>query len=212
MKLIRKTNEAEMILEFLKGELNSKRFNEDLNNAINELGLDSSIILNGNIEDEQENNDRLKIMKKFRGYPDEELFERFPNIEEWKFLELNESDIDNIYYIDYDYWNELSNGTSKPVETAKVIKSGKEIYEVSNQPFLDGVEYNKTNKFPPVILITCNNEKYLIIEGHSRMTVYGFNSNKLNGTYAYVGYTTEEEMKKYDPRMLTGEEVKTRKY
>ncbi|MBP3461141.1 MAG: hypothetical protein J6K21_01860 [Bacilli bacterium] len=212
MKLIRKTNEAEMILEFLKGELNSKRFNEDLNNAINELGLDSSIILNGNIEDEQENNDRLKIMKKFRGYPDEELFERFPNIEEWKFLELNESDIDNIYYIDYDYWNELSNGTSKPVEAAKVIKSGKEIYEVSNQPFLDGVEYNKTNKFPPVILITCNNEKYLIIEGHSRMTVYGFNSNKLNGTYAYVGYTTEEEMKKYDPRMLTGEEVKTRKY
>lgn len=212
MKLIRKTNEAEMILEFLKGELNSKRFNEDLNNVINELGLDSSIILNGNIEDEQENNDRLKIMKKFRGYPDEELFERFPNIEEWKFLELNESDIDNIYYIDYDYWNELSNGTSKPVEAAKVIKSGKEIYEVSNQPFLDGVEYNKTNKFPPVILITCNNEKYLIIEGHSRMTVYGFNSNKLNGTYAYVGYTTEEEMKKYDPRMLTGEEVKTRKY
>ena len=212
MKLIRKTNEAEMILEFLKWELNSKRFNEDLNNAINELGLDSSIILNGNIEDEQENNDRLKIMKKFRGYPDEELFERFPNIQEWKFLELNESDIDNIYYIDYDYWNELSNGTSKPVEAAKVIKSGKEIYEVSNQPFLDGVEYNKTNKFPPVILITCNNEKYLIIEGHSRMTVYGFNSNKLNGTYAYVGYTTEEEMKKYDPRMLTGEEVKTRKY
>ena len=201
MNLIRKTNEAEMILEFLKGELNLKRFNEDLN-----------IILNGNINDDQENIDRLKIMKKFRGYPDEELFERFPKIEEWKYLELNEKDIDNIYYIDYDYWNELSNGTSKPVEAAKVIKSGKEIYEVSNQPFLDGVEYNKTNKFPPVILITCNNEKYLIIEGHSRMTVYGFNSNKLNGTYAYVGYTTEEEMKKYDPRMLTGEEVKTRKY
>ncbi len=212
MNLIRKTNEAEMILEFLKGELNSKRFNEDLNNAINELGLDSNIILNGNINDDQENIDRLKIMKKFRGYPDEELFERFPKIEEWKYLELNEKDIDNIYYIDYDYWNKLSNGTSKPVEAAKVIKSGKEIYEVSNQPFLDGVEYNKINKFPPVILITCNDEKYLIIEGHSRMTVYGFNPSKLNGTYAYVGYTTEEEMKKYDQRMLTGEEVKTRKY
>jgi len=212
MNLIRKTNEAEMIFEFLKGELNSKRFNENLNNTINELGLDSNIILNGNINDDQENIDRLKIMKKFRGYPDEELFERFPKIEEWKYLELNEKDIDNIYYIDYDYWNELSNGTSKPVEAAKVIKSGKEIYEVSNQPFLDGIEYNKINKFPPVILITCNDEKYLIIEGHSRMTVYGFNPSKLNGTYAYVGYTTEEEMKKYDQRMLTGEEVKTRKY
>ena len=205
MKLIRNCNEEEMILEFLKGELNSKRFNEALNIAINTLGLDSNIILNGNINDDQENIDRLKIMKNFRGYPDEELFERFPKIVEWKYLELNEKDIDNIYYIDYSYWNELSNGTSKPIEAAKVIKSGKMIYEVSNQPFLDGVEYKKTNEFPPVILITCNDEKYLIIEGHSRMTVYGFNPSKLNGTYAYVGYTTEEEMKKYDPRMISAE-------
>lgn len=205
MKLIRNCNEEEMILEFLKGELNSKRFSEALNIAINTLGLDSNIILNGNINDDQENIDRLKIMKNFRGYPDEELFERYPKIVEWKYLELNEKDIDNIYYIDYSYWNELSNGTSKPIEAAKVIKSGKMIYEVSNQPFLDGVEYNKTNEFPPVILITCNDEKYLIIEGHSRMTVYGFNPSKLNGTYAYVGYTTEEEMKKYDPRMISAE-------
>ena len=205
MKLIRNCNEEEMILEFLKGEINSKRFNEALNIAINTLGLDSNIILNGNINDDQENIDRLKIMKNFRGYPDEELFERFPKIVEWKYLELNEKDIDNIYYIDYSYWNELSNGTSKPIEAAKVIKSGKMIYEVSNQPFLDGVEYNKTNEFPPVILITCNDEKYLIIEGHSRMTVYGLNPSKLNGTYAYVGYTTEEEMKKYDPRMISAE-------
>ena len=146
MKLVRKTTEEEMILAFLKGELNSKRFNDDLKNALNELGLDANIILNGNIEDGQENLDRLKIMKEFRGYPDEKLFKRFPKIDEWKLVELSESDIDNIYYIDYDYWNELSNGTSKPVEAAKVIKSGVEIYGVSNRPFLEGVEYNKTNK------------------------------------------------------------------
>lgn len=212
MRLIRKTNEAEMILEFLKGELNSSRFNEDLNRTIRELGLSTNIIITGTIENDTENIDRLKIMKKFRGYPNEKLFENFPKINEWKYCGLNEKDIDDIYYIDYDYWNELSNGTSKPVEAAKVINNGIEIYEVSNQPFLDGVEYNKTNKFPPVILITCNNEKYLIIEGHSRMTIYGFNPSKLNETYAYVGYTTNEEMRKYDQRMLTGEEVRTRKY
>lgn len=147
MKFIRNSNESEMILEFLKGELNSKRFNKDLNNVISELGIDSNIILNGKIGDEQENIDRLKIMNKFRGYPNKKLFERFPKIKEWKFLELNEKDIDNIYYIDYDYWNKLSNGTSKPVEAAKVINSGKEIYGISNQPFLDGVEYNKKRLF-----------------------------------------------------------------
>ncbi|MDD4547976.1 MAG: hypothetical protein PHI05_04470 [Bacilli bacterium] len=198
--MIRKTSESEMILEFLKGEFNSRRFNKDLIKALMTLKLDSSIIVNGNISNKKENFDRLKIMKIFRGYPDDGLFERFPKIDEWKFMELNEKDIDNIYYIDYDYWNELSNGTSKPIEAAKVIKNGKEIFGVSNQSFLDGVEYNKTNTFPPVILITCNDEKYLIIEGHSRMTIYGFNPSKMNGTYAYIGYTTEERMKKYDKR------------
>ncbi|MFR5904436.1 MAG: hypothetical protein ACLUGB_06070 [Bacilli bacterium] len=44
------------------------------------------------------------------------------------------------------------------------------------------------------------------------MTIYGFNQSKLNGTYAYVGYTTENEMRKYDQRMLVGENVKTRKF
>ena len=53
MKLIRKANEDEMILEFLKGELNSKRFNGSLDNIINDLGLDSSIIFNGNIKNKK---------------------------------------------------------------------------------------------------------------------------------------------------------------
>ena len=62
-----------------------------------------------------------------------------------------------------------------------------------------------------MILITCNDEKYLIIEGHSRMTIYAFVPHKLEGTYAYVGYCSPEEMKKYDARMLTGESLKSRK-
>ena len=136
-----------MILEFLKGKLNSKRFNGSLDNIINDLRLDSSIIFNGNIRNKKENLDRLNIMKKFRGYPDNGLFENFPKISEWKYLELDEKDIDNIYYIDYDYWNELSNGTSKPVEAAKVINSGREIYNVSNHHFLMVLSITKQINF-----------------------------------------------------------------
>ena len=43
MKTIKHSSEDEMILEFLKGEYNSKRFNNDLINAINKLNLDSKI-------------------------------------------------------------------------------------------------------------------------------------------------------------------------
>ena len=211
MKLIKDTNESEMILQFLKGELNSNRFNNDLNKVLNNLNIDCNIITNGNILNLEENKLRLKIMKEYRGYPDKELFERFPKVIDWKYVSLSEEDLDNIYYIDYDYWNLLSNNTSRPSEAVKVIKNGIEVYDVSNQPFLDGVEYLKNNIFPPVILLTCNDEKYLIIEGHSRMTIYAFMPNKLNGTYAYIGYCSEDEMKEYDIRMLKGEPVRSRK-
>lgn len=208
MEKIRVSNEDEMILEFLKGEIKSKRFNEKLKETLKILNLDSNIINDGNILDAEENLLRLKIMKIFRGYPNEELFEKFPKIYEWNLMKLKSQDIDNIYYIDYDYWNELSNGTSKPTEAVKVIKSGKEIYGVSNKQFYDGKKYIKENKFPPVILITCNDEKFLIIEGHFRMTVYGFDPSKLDGTFAYVGYCKQDEMEKYDARMLSYNYIK----
>ena len=44
------------------------------------------------------------------------------------------------------------------------------------------------------------------------MTIYAFDSSKLEGTYAYIGHCTEEEMKKYDIRMLPHESLKSRKY
>ena len=76
MKIVRNSNEDEMILEFLKGEYNSKRFNNDLINAINKLNLDSKIILEGNLLSNEENKSRKEIMGLFRGYPDKELFKK----------------------------------------------------------------------------------------------------------------------------------------
>ena len=40
MEVVRKSSENEMILEFLKGELNSNRFNSDLNDSLNKLNVD----------------------------------------------------------------------------------------------------------------------------------------------------------------------------
>lgn len=63
MKRINKITEEEMILEFLKGEFNSNRFNEDLKNALIKLNLNSDIISNGDLTNKKENLERLKIMK-----------------------------------------------------------------------------------------------------------------------------------------------------
>lgn len=200
-----------MILEFLKGEITSVRFNKKLNNVLNKLKYKKELILNGDLSKENENVKRKNIMFHFRGYPTNELFENFPNIDAWDFVKFDENDLDNIYYIDYDYWNELSNNTSKSKEAAEIIRSGKEIYEVSNEPFINGAKLVDKISFPPVILITSNDKKYLIVEGHSRMTIYGMRPDKFKGTYGFIGHCTNLEMLKYDSRMTELEDSFSKK-
>ena len=201
MKIIRESSENEMILEFLKGELSSKRFSQNLLNILNELNIDKDILIKGDINSKEQNIIRKQIIHKFRGYPNKELFNNFPKIESWNLVEFDTSDLDNIYYINYDYWNELSNNTSKPKTAAKNIMEGIEIYDVSNKSYLDGLKFLEHNLFPPIILITCNSKKYLVIEGHSRVTIYALNPQKFDKTLGFVGVCSKEEMKKYDNRM-----------
>lgn len=202
MKVIRDSSEDEMILEFLKGELSSVRFHEKLNSVLEELRLDSSIITHGNLLSDDENISRKKVMKYFRGYPDQELFFHFPKIYQWKYVEFSGEDINHIFYINYDYWNELSNNTSMPTEAAKNVIQGVSVFGVSNQSYLDGAKNAFSHDFPPIILITCNDSKFLLIEGHSRATIYGMVPESFDKTYGYVGYCTEDDMKLYDERMI----------
>ena len=88
-----------MILTFLKGEITSQRFNEKLNNILNELGYKKELILDGDVSNQNENVQRKNIMIKFRGYPTKELFKNFPKIAHWDLVEFDKNDLNNIYYI-----------------------------------------------------------------------------------------------------------------
>ena len=119
MKEIRSSSEDEMILEFLRGEYVSTRFKKNLQKVLQEWKIDPNIIVNGNIHLQKQNRVRKKLLSMFRGYPNKELFKRYPKNIEWKYVQFDEDDIDKIYYINYDYWNELSKHTSKPLEAAR---------------------------------------------------------------------------------------------
>ncbi|MBO5825189.1 MAG: hypothetical protein J6R03_01040 [Treponema sp.] len=202
MQIIRSATQAEVVLSFLQGEFESSRFGEELRHVLDFFGFSHSLISDGDFCDTKQNEDRLKVFKKFRGFPDQELFERFPQNIEWNYVQFSKDDFFNCFYINYSYWNELSDFTSKPTSACKNILAGKEVFDVSNENFLRGKELLGKMNFPPVILISCNLQKNLIIEGHSRMTIYGFNPDFFEGTFGYVGKVSPEEMKLYDSRMI----------
>ena len=203
MRILRDASEEEMVLTFLREELDSVRFREQILGALKDTEESEELILDGDITNEKQNILRRKVLGVFRGYPDRNIFENYPADITWKYAVFEVADLDKLRYVDYDYWNELSKGTSSPVNAAETICNGEEIYGVSNQYYLDGkemLEHGMT--FPPLIVLTCGNERYLILEGHCRATAYALLPEMFDGTEAYIGFCSAKALRRKSSRLF----------
>ncbi|MDE6592985.1 MAG: hypothetical protein K2K57_07980 [Oscillospiraceae bacterium] len=199
MKILRTSSEAEMISEFLKAEYRSERFSEQIKKAMKELLLDESIILSEDLNNTNENIARKKLLGEFRGYGlNRELFENFPNEIQWSLCNFVSDDLNNIRYIDYSYWNELSKGTHSPLIAAQTILNGIEIYGQSNEGFLKAAEFIKSGgKFLRPILLTADSKHFVIVEGHLRITAFALVPEHFNNAQCLVGKCSSDDLKKW---------------
>lgn len=197
MKILRESSESEMILEFLKAESTSERFSGQLKKAMEGLGFDQEIISKADLQSEIQNAQRKKLLGVFRGYGEgRELFERFPTqFMEWSLCSFSELDLENIQYIDYSYWNELSAGTRKPLAAAETVRKGIRIFDVSNDRFLRATEYIEGGgTFPKLFFVTSDYESFVIVEGHLRMTAYALVPKYFDKVEVIVAKCGREEL------------------
>jgi hypothetical protein len=199
MKKIKPSSEHEMVCEFLKMELGSKRFGDEIRTALSDHEIKSDIITNGNLLSEHENALRAKILNRTRGYRSEGIFENYPPTINWFWTVFNEDDLNKIFYIEYSYWNELSNYTGSPLEAAKTIQSGRTVYDVPNDGAVEGaMKLRKGIIFPPMIFLTDIEEsRFIILEGHGRMTAYGLIPELFKNISVLLGYCKHEELNKW---------------
>ena len=189
MKILRKSSEAEMICEFLRTEFVSDRFSEQLKKAMNTLSIDEQLLLLADLENEDENALRKDLLGEFRGYSrNKELFENFPSQIEWSMCSFSEEDLAKIRYIDYSYWNELSAGTRSPLTAAKQVRKGITIYGQSTDGFLQAAKYIENGgRFQNMIFLTADFNRFVIVEGHLRMTAYALMPNYFDNIHCIVG-------------------------
>lgn len=199
MNILRASSEAEMIAEFLKAEYCSERFSEQIKEAMKELLLDDKIILSADLNNDDENTARKKLLGEFRGYGlNRELFERFPADITWSLCNFVSDDLSKIRYIDYSYWNELSQGTKSPLTAAQTILNGTEIYEQSNGGFIKAAEFIKSgSKFFRPILLTSDFEHFVIVEGHLRITAFALVPEYFNNVECFVGNCNNDDLKNW---------------
>ncbi len=189
----KKITENIMILEFLKAELDSSRFKNKLTEGLNKLNANTEIITNADLKNEEENQTRKKLFNIYRDYDNNVgLFEGFPTNIEWHEVDITKEELLNqVFYIDYDYWTELTSGSRLPKDAVKSIKEGKTVFEVSNEGFLNASEdFKKGKKFNKLILVS-DGKKLVVLEGHLRLTVYAMNPDLVPETIpVIIGYSS----------------------
>lgn len=199
MKILRKSSEDEMISEYLKAEYTSARFSEKIKETIKTLSLNEKIILTPDLQNADENKQRKETLALARGYGvNQKMFERFPQITQWLLCSFSQDDLKNIRYIDYSYWNVLSGGTRLPIDAVKTINEKKFIYGQNNDAFIQAALHIKNGgTFPKMFFVTADFEKYVIAEGHLRMTGYAISPENFNDIEAIVGKCDAEKLKNW---------------
>ena len=170
MRLLFRTTIDDMIALFLKAEIASERFGEKVRAQLAVDGKERSIVDAPEITNQSENTYRRHLLASYRAY----VFAELPVHTVWYRALLHRDEVMQIRYIDYDYWNELSNNTRLLIVAAEVIRAGREIYGESTQVFLDGAEQLRTGvRFPELIVVgTAPDEQLTVYEGHGRLTTY----------------------------------------
>lgn len=197
MQTIERIAEAEVVAVFLRAEIASRRFGESILRILARNGVDRKIVVEPNTNDATENECRAALLGEFRGYRrNEEIFQDFPADVRWHRVLLDKQDLLKIKYMNYSYWNDLSNGSRLAADAAKRIRAG-EIERADG--FCAAAEAVKNGAvFDETILVAEDEQSDLIVlEGHLRMTAYLTSFDYLPPELpAIVGYS--EKIKEWD--------------
>lgn len=182
MKTIRTSTPDEAVLVWLQAELKSKRFQNDLQKSLDKCDLDTQIITSPNLSNIAENSLRLKILKDYRDWFEDDVYAY-----SWELVELTPDDVKTLHYIDYSYWNELSDNTRLVGVAAENVAHGKVVFDVSNANFFNIAQTVEAGiQFLPIVILE-NGQGLEIVEGHARATGYSLSNNHSKPLQAIIG-------------------------
>ncbi|MDR9856211.1 hypothetical protein RJP21_21650 [Paenibacillus sp. VCA1] len=92
----------------------------------------------------------------------------------WYKASIDKDVLYNVMYINYSYWNEISNNTRLPINARLNIHNDVRVFGVSNQSFIDiSLAIKRGESFPRLIFVSMNkNSRIVVLEGHARLTGY----------------------------------------
>jgi hypothetical protein len=170
VRLLHATTEDDMIAVYLKAEIASERFGEKIISQLERSRKERRIVDEPDITNVADNVYRRQLLANYRGY----VFEELPKHTAWYRALLSREEVFRVRYIDYDYWNEISNHTRLPIVATEAIRAGRQIFGHDTRVFLRAAaDLRAGAHFPELILVGTSPDAALTVyEGHGRLTVY----------------------------------------
>jgi hypothetical protein len=175
MRKIRDISEDEMIAIYLQTELSSVRFRQKLELHIQEEKIDTRIIQKPDWHNVSENVLRRTLLGAYRGYGQNmDYFPDFPTNVRWERDRLSREELEQVRYINWEYWLDITDGTRMAMDGARNALAGKVVYDVTSDGLVSLANALRQGaRFPPLILVAKDVEARLVVmEGHARLTAY----------------------------------------
>jgi hypothetical protein len=194
----RSATESEVVLAFLRGEVDSDRFGNDINRALVEAG-GLELVQNPDLDSKEENRARVRALSAARGWRNAELFEGFPEKVEWYHGVLQPDELERVRFIDYSYWNELSGGSRRPADVLPTLQAGRLptwLTELGTSQHFEFAARLATAEAVDdlIVMATPDLRELVLLEGHARLTAIFVDGLQRHLTVrAYLGLSAEIE-------------------
>lgn len=173
VRLIAAVTEAEVIAEFLRAEIDSPRFGPRVRARLEADGWEAAVIERPDTSIESDNRYRSALLHGYRGVGGSApLLEGLPESMAWTRVALTPSELGNVRYIDYPYWNVLSDGTRSPAHAAERIRAGVTALGRPNDAFHAVSARVCAGELlgTPILVAPDDESPLVILEGHTRIT------------------------------------------
>lgn len=188
--------EPEVVLAFLRGEIDSDRFGDDVRRALADAG-GLHLVRSPDLGSAAENEARERALAAARGWRDTELFEGFPETVDWYHGVLQPDVLSRVRFIDYSYWNELSGGSRRPADVLPTLRSGKLptwLTELGTDWCFEFAARLATAETVDdlIVMATPDLGDLVLLEGHARLTAIFVGGLQRRLTVrAYLGLSAE---------------------
>lgn len=178
MNIVKSIPEELVVWSFLAAELNSSRFAEGSKKALKMLNLPKSIVTKPKLGDPIQNQQRAYLLHLTRGWPNQWLFEKFPNNVKWCMVDLTIDELKASYRLKSSAGMSLIErnvgNTSSMISGSQAVENIDSKLVLQIQKKIEAGE----NILPIILVAKDKASRRVLVEGHSRSIAYALSNQQ----------------------------------